>query len=41
MVNKQENERPNIDRIKKEWEKILKGLKLEFLVYLSLFLILF
>jgi hypothetical protein len=28
MVKKQENERPNINRIEKEWKQILKGLEL-------------
>jgi hypothetical protein len=28
MVKKQENERPNINRIEKEWKRILKGLVL-------------
>jgi hypothetical protein len=28
MVKKQENERPNINRIEKEWKQILEGLKL-------------
>ena len=41
MVKKRESERPNINRIKEEWEKILKGLKLELRVNLGLFLILF
>ena len=40
MVKKRESERPNINRIKEEWEKILKGLKLELRVNLGLFLIL-
>jgi len=26
MVKKQENERPNINRIEKEWKQILEGL---------------
>ena len=41
MVKKRESERPNINRIKEEWDKILKGLKLEFRVNLGLILILF
>ena len=41
MVKKRESERPNINRIKEEWDKILKGLKLEFRVNLGLFLIFF
>ena len=41
MVKKQESEKPNIKRIKEEWEKILKGLKLQFRVNFGLFLILF
>jgi hypothetical protein len=28
MVKKQENERPNINRIEKEWKQILEGLEL-------------
>jgi hypothetical protein len=28
MVKKRENERPNINRIEKEWKQILKGLEL-------------
>jgi len=28
MVKKQENERPNINRIEKEWKQIIKGLEL-------------
>jgi hypothetical protein len=27
MVKKQENERPNINRVEKEWKQILKGLE--------------
>jgi hypothetical protein len=28
MVQKQENERPNINRIEKEWKQIIKGLEI-------------
>jgi hypothetical protein len=28
MVKKQENERPSINRIEKEWKQILEGLEL-------------
>ena len=38
MVKKRVSERPNINHIEKEWEKILKGLKLQFIVRLSLFI---
>jgi hypothetical protein len=27
MVKKRENERPNINRIEKEWKQIIKGLE--------------
>ena len=37
MVKKRVSERPNINRIKVEWENILKGLKWEFRVNLNLF----
>ena len=41
MVQKQENERPNINRIEIEWKQIIKGLEIiliDWLIIINLFL---
>jgi hypothetical protein len=41
MVKKQENERPNINRIEKKWKQILKGLELMLIDLIDYYLLIY